>query len=218
MKSFEARAKHLPACRRQLGQLRKLLAGQECLSERSDVLPLFRACKDLSLLLGELCLLERSADRLAFEYDLFGDCACDLVVGSADLKEYVFVEFEDAEAYSVFKRVGPKARRDWSPRFDHGYSQIIDWFCKLHDMEKSDEFEARFGARSIEYSGLLVVGRDQHFEPGEQRRLEWRRSFVVVNSKKIKCLTFDELLALLAKQLAVYDEVLAPRKRGTGSR
>jgi len=216
MKSFEVRTKRLPPCRRQLGRLRKLLAEQETLSESGDILPLFRACKDLSLLLGEHCLQDRSADRLAFEYDLFGDFSCDLVVGNADLKEYVFVEFEDAEADSVFKRVGPKARRDWSSRFDRGYSQIIDWFCKLHDMEKSDEFEARFGARSIEYSGLLVVGRDRHFEPGEQRRLEWRRSFVVVNSKKIRCLTFDELLALLAKRLADYGDAVAPQKGGTG--
>jgi hypothetical protein len=124
------------------------------------------------------------------------------------------VEFEDAEADSVFKRGGARARRDWSPRFDRGYSQIIDWFCKPHDMEKSDEFEARFGARSIEYSGLLVVGRERHFEPGERRRLEWRRSFVVVNSKKIRCVTFDESLALLTGRLAEYGGVTAPRKRG----
>ncbi|HEX5272067.1 MAG TPA: Shedu immune nuclease family protein [Gemmataceae bacterium] len=212
MKSFERRVKHLPACRGELRRLRKLLAGRATLSETRDVLPFFQACKDLSLLVGELNLLDSTADRLAFEYDLFGDFACDLVVGNAGQKEYVFVEFEDAAADSVFKRVGPKARRDWSPRFDRGYSQIIDWFCKLHDMEKSDEFEARFGARSISYSGLLVIGRDQHFEPGEQRRLEWRRSYVIVNSKKITCLTFDELVGLLARQLAAYDQAMAPRK------
>ncbi len=213
MKSFEARVKTVAACRRELARFRKLLAGQEPLSESSDVLPLFRECADLSLLLGEQCLQCQSADRLALEYDLFGDFSCDLVIGNADLKEYVFVEFEGAESDSVFKRVGPKARRDWSPHFDRGYSQLIDWFCKLHDMEKSDEFETRFGARSIEYSGLLVVGRDCHFEPGERRRLEWRRSYVVVNSKKIRCFTFDELLALLGARLVQYDAAIGKPKR-----
>jgi hypothetical protein len=179
MKSFESRHWRPAACRRELTRFRKLLGGQETLSESHDVLPLFRACKDLSLLLGELCLQDRSA-----------------------------------EADSVFKRVGPKARRDWSPRFSHGYSQIVDWFGKLHDMQQTAEFEDRFGARAIEYSALLVAGRDRHFEPGEQRRLEWWRSFVVVNSKKIRCLTFDELLALLARRLASYAGVIGRRRRG----
>lgn len=214
MKAFESHDWQLARSRRELGRLRKLLAEQETLSENGDVLPLFRACKDLSLLLGEQCLHYHRADQIAFEYDLFGDFSCDLVVGNAARKDYAFIEFEDAVADSVFKRVGPKARRDWSPRFDRGYSQIIDWFCKLHDMDKSDEFEARFGARSIEYSGLLVVGRDRHFEPGERRRLEWRRSYVVVNSKQIRCITFDELFTLLATRLAEYDDVVAPGRRG----
>jgi hypothetical protein len=214
MKSFESHRKQLATCRRELARFRKLLDERETLSEAQDILPLFRDCKNLCLLLGEQSLQCRSADRLAYEYDLFGDFSCDLVAGSAPHKEYVFVEFEGAEVDSAFKRVGPKARRDWSPRFERGYSQIIDWFCKLHDMEKSDEFEARFGARSVEYSGLLVVGRDRYFETGERRRWEWRRSFVVVNSKKIQCLTFDELLALLAERLTDYEDVIAPRKRG----
>ena len=82
-------------------------------------------------------------------------------------------------------------------------------------MEKSDEFETRFGARSIEYSGLLVVGRDRHFEPGEHCRLEWRCSYVVVNSKKIRRFTFDGLLALLGARLVQYDAAI--RKRNAGA-
>src|SRR5207244_1753887 len=111
------------------------------------------------------------------------------------------LEFEDAGPDSIFKRPGKRHAREWAPRFDRGYSQIIDWFGKLRDMEKSDEFEARFGARAIDFIGTLVVGRSRHFQPGEQRRLDWRRRSVIVDSKKIQCVTFDELLADLSYRL-----------------
>ena len=108
MKSFESRTKRLTVCRRELSRLGKLLASQETLSEARRRVAVFWACPDLALLLGEVCLELPKADCLAYEYDLFGDFSCDLVVGSAGLKEYAFIEFEDAEPDSVFKRVGPK--------------------------------------------------------------------------------------------------------------
>jgi hypothetical protein len=128
---------------------------------------------------------------------------------------YNFVEFEDAGPGSLFKRQGKKATRDWSSRFDHGFSQIIDWFGKLRDVEKTDEFEARFGARTIDAAVTLIVGRNRYFEPGERRRLDWRRRSVIVDSKRIECVTYDDLLADLSARLEAH---AAPRPRKRQSR
>lgn len=49
------------------------------------------------------------------------------------------------------------------------------------------------GAESIRYYGLLVIGRTGHLEPLERARFSWRRDRVVVDSRHIYCLTFDEL-------------------------
>ena len=46
------------------------------------------------------------------------------------------------------------------PRFEHGFSQIIDWFTTLDDFKKTDKFEREFGKGHVTFTGLLVVGRD----------------------------------------------------------
>jgi hypothetical protein len=99
---------------------------------------------------------------------------------------------------------GERATRAWSPRFDSGYGQIIDWFYKLQVMTDTPDMEARFGKRSIRYTGVLIIGRDQHLQAGERLRLEWRREHIVVNSKHIVCVTYDELLKDLLFRLDQY--------------
>ena len=91
----------------------------------------------------------------------------------------------------------------WSPRFEHGYSQIIDWFHKLDDMRSSDDLVMRFGSRTPSFSGA----RDRSGPPSEGRereRLVWRRSNVVVSSRQIECVTLDELADDLQARLAIY--------------
>ena len=73
-------------------------------------------------------------DLLAYEYPLFGDFRCDLAVADSVTRACTFVEFEDAGPRSLFVQHGDKATREWSPRFDHGYSQVVNWFYKLQDM------------------------------------------------------------------------------------
>lgn len=204
MKSFQSLAWSEKRCCLELNRLRSLLERKATLEEQNDVLPVFKKSPHLLGLLGSYALNASPMDQVATEYDLFGDYQCDLVAGDSRKQAFLFVELEGAGPDSVFKRLGKKAQRDWSPRFDHGYSQIIDWFGKLRDMEKTDEFEARFGARSIEYAGLLIVGRERYFQAGERHRFEWRRRSVVVDSRKIQCVTYDELLADLTYRLSKY--------------
>lgn len=207
MKHLEPVSFSADQCRTELAELHALLAAHPDLKETQDILPFFRARRHLSVFLGSREPDLVSFDRIAFEFDLFGDFACDLVVGDSVTKTYGFIEFEDAGPTSVFVQRGAKATPEWSPRFERGFSQIVDWFYKLDDMEKTDEFEARFGARSIAFFGLLVIGRSEVLGPREQRRLAWRQARVVVNSQRVRCVTFDQLAAALSRQLANYPTV-----------
>jgi hypothetical protein len=71
-------------------------------------------------------------------------------------------------------------------------------------MTNTATMEARFGKRAIDYTGVLVIGRDQHTNSGENDRLRWRREHVIVNSKRIFCMTYDELLEDLTYRLDWY--------------
>ena len=59
-----------------------------------------------------------------------------------------------------------------------------------------------------------MIGRDQHMmiDPGERLRLEWRASYVTVNSKKVHCVTFDQLLNQLSTRLSVLSRVATHSK------
>ena len=194
MKDFQAHLFEPAAARKEALELKSLLSASAALKEGKHIRPFFRARSQLSALVGSYSSAIARFDRLAYEYELFGDFACDLVVGDSVKRAYCFIEFEDAGPKSLFVKQGKKATREWSARFDHGYSQLIDWFYKLEDRRNRDEFEARFGKRSIDFTGVLVVGRNQHMDAGERLRLEWRRRHVVVHSRNIICVTYDELL------------------------
>jgi hypothetical protein len=193
-------------CRQELTALRQLLGSAATLKERSEILPFLQQHVHLSSFIGSYDSDVTLFDLYAHEYPLFGDFTCDLVVGDSQARRYVFVEFEDAAPQSLF--VPKKATPEWAPRFEHGYSQILDWFWKLHDMEKTHDYADRFGA-AMRYSGLLIVGRAQHLEPRELRRLEWREDLVRINSRPIRCRTYDQLADDLERRLTAYPKAAA---------
>jgi hypothetical protein len=201
MKRFEPFAFDPERCCKEVGELMQWPQDHRHLREREDIRPFFRKRRHLSAFIASYSPNIIRFDRLAFQFSLFGDFSCDLAVGDSAQKSYCFIEFENAGPTSLFVKYGKRAARAWSPRFNHGFSQIIDWFYKLRDMEKTDEFVAQFGSRSINYTGILVIGRDQHFFPGERERLEWRTDKVVVASQKIQCVTFDRLLEEFSTRL-----------------
>jgi hypothetical protein len=68
---------------------------------------------------------------------------------------------------------------------------------------------ARFGRHEIHFEAVLVIGRDTHLDAGEKQRLSWRNDNVAVNTKKIFCMTFDELLSQFTVRLAALAAVEA---------
>jgi hypothetical protein len=63
-------------------------------------------------------------------------------------------------------------------------------------------------------TGALVIGRDQHRRAGERERLRWRREHVIVNSKRIFCVTYGELLEDLESRLDWYGPVAEAGDQG----
>lgn len=151
-------------------------------------------------------------DRLAWEYPIFGDFRCDFAVGDSRRHAFTFVECEDAGPKSIFVKQGKKSTRGWSPRLNTGYSQIIDWFYKLRSMTDTPDMEAKFGRRSITYTGVLIIGRDRHMDLGEKMRFAWRREHVVIDSKHVVCVTYDQLLEDLLFRLDRFALASNPRE------
>jgi hypothetical protein len=68
-----------------LSEFRALLASKSELKEAQEILPFFRARRQLATTLGSVPLGGFVPDRMAFEFELFGDYVCDLVVGDSSL-------------------------------------------------------------------------------------------------------------------------------------
>lgn len=184
----------------------ELLAERRDLSERKEILAFFRDHPHLAAAVGSANPHVLRHDRLAFEFPLFGEYVCDLVVGDSRTRQYCFVEFEDATPRSVFSKKKGKTNPDWSDRLNRGFSQIIDWFMILEDQRRSALHKARFGADVINFNGLLVIGRDAHLDEVQRERLSWRSQNVLVGGKHVYCQTFDELHRTLSVKLEFLDE------------
>jgi hypothetical protein len=175
------------------------------LNERQDVLRFFRDREHLSAFIGSYFPYIANFNRLAFEYDIFGDFKANLAIGDSDSGWYCFVEFEGAGPTSIFERKGTKTTPEWGTQFEHGFSQVVDWFWKLSGMENTREFMSRFGNEYAGYEAMLIIGRTEGLDQRERDRLRWRRDRLLTNSKHVHCVTFDELFSHLDMRLSSYE-------------
>jgi hypothetical protein len=191
-------------CAKELQELGTLLDSNPELTERLDILPFFKSRQQLSAFIGTFAADIGPALDMAYEYSFLGNFSADLVVGNRKNREYLVVEFEDAKANSIFKKVRGRSTTDWSTRFERGFSQLVDWFYTLDDYKKTEQFKKEFGHGHISFSGLLVVGRNAGVTESDRVRLDWRTEKVLVDSHPISCITFDDLHQMLKARLAFY--------------
>jgi len=207
MKQFKSITLNKVQARKELNEFRKLLDNpfKQELKERDDILPFFAAHEQLIALMGTYNPRIENFDQIATEFDIFGDHTADVAIGDSQEHQYCFIEFEDATKTSVFKKKGNKATHEWSDRFDHGCSQIIDWLLWLENQKHTVSYIQRFGVGEVQYVGLLVIGRDQYLnDPSLKQRLTWRSEQVIVCSRKLHCITFDKLYTDLASRLRIW--------------
>jgi len=162
------------------------------LEEAKDVLPFFKVRHHLSLLIG-YCYVSYEPNCFGHEFDIFGDFRADLIVGDFSTRHYLLIEFEDGKPDSIFKRT-QRAVSEWSPRLEKAYSQLNDWLCQLDRMKYTPNFEDKFGKHDAEFQAIIIIGKDTNLTEPEQKRLRWRVSKTVIDSKKFQIITFEELL------------------------
>jgi hypothetical protein len=182
-------AKH---CRKQWKEFADLLASKPALSEAGDILPFFKTRHDLSLWICNYFPMIKAPDRVAHEYEIYGDFVADLIVGDSSVNHYLLVEFENGAPDGVFKQKGKKATPDWAPRFEGAYLQLVDWLWKLEDMRSTSDFVNTFGNRHAKSQGLIVIGKDMNLLPQEQDRLKWRVDRTMIDSNAVSSVSFDD--------------------------
>ncbi len=181
--------------------------GQGDLGEASDILPFLDANEHLCALMGTYNpnIVQYKSMSVAREFSIFGDHNADLVIGDTRNNEFCFIEFEDAKRTSIFSTSGTKATPDWSTRYEHGFSQLIDWILWIENNKGNAAYAGRFQSTSIRYNMLLVIGRDRDLAaPSLRERFDWRSDSVVVASKKVHCITYDKLYNDLSTRLKIF--------------
>lgn len=190
-------------CRSEITEFGALLASKPELSERDNTQPFFASHEHLSAFMGTYAPEIGPAAEIVFEYPIYGNFRADLIVGNKSAGAFLLVEFEDGRPDSVFRKTG-RDLPEWGPRFEHGFSQIVDWFSLLDDLKKTDLFKKTFGDGYVSFSGLLVIGRDTGLvEEYDQIRLSWRSGNIALTSQPVVCITYDQLHAKLSWRLKV---------------
>jgi hypothetical protein len=186
-----------------LDALEALLASEARLKERDRVIPFFKARPHLSAALGFANNDVELPDRVAQELDLFGDFACDVAAGDSEANAYTLVEFEDAQEHSIFTRLpAGKTVKRWAPRFEHGFSQLVDWAWRISaEGQGSDAFRRVFGDSNPSIKLLLVIGRDADLTRDDLARLRWRAKHTSLGAFSFSCFTFDGFLQSVRRRL-----------------
>ena len=154
MKQLKSITLNKTLARQKLDEFRALLddPSKRELKEKEDNFPFFACHEQLIVLMGSYKTKVGIIDRIATEFDVFGDHTADAVVGDSKKHQYWFIEYEDATKTSIFKNKSKKATHEWSDRFDHGCSQIIDWHCSANDptrQNRNQAFNTNFGEEEL---------------------------------------------------------------------
>lgn len=207
MKTFKPFIFDYRSSLQQLSEFQTFLDSKDELRENDEILPFFREREQLIALLGTLNTNIVKFDRLAFELSFMGSFACDMAVGDSISKSFCLIEFEDAKKDSIFKKNGKKDKLEWSPRFEHGFSQIVDWLWLLDDLKSTYATQTLFGSGDISFTAFLIIGRSKYIDSEGQQRLRWRKNKTLINSHPVHCFTFDELLEALLLKTDVFASI-----------
>jgi Domain of unknown function (DUF4263) len=205
MNTFEPISLDPQILSKELGELAKFLALNRQLKERAQVLPFFKKrkqlCAAISMTNGDVV----SPDKVATDLRLF-EFICDAAGGDSKTNAYTLIEFEPASEGSVLtkpKRPG-QTKREWSPRFEHGFSQLVDWAWRLTIEGSSSSFYRKiFGKNNANIRLLLIAGREADLDDDDSARVQWRAREVHLGAFQMQFYTFDGVLKTLQQRLEV---------------
>lgn len=182
----------------------QLLKSKGDLSEAGDIQPFFKNNRHFTAYLGTFAPNITVATEVCFEFEFFGDFKADILLGSRRAREFCVVEFENGDQNAIFKKQKRRKNPEWSARFEHAFSQIVDWFYNLEDFKNTQGFSATFGPGHVSFTGLLIMGRSAMLDDSQTNRLRWRNDTVMIGRHKVNCLTFDDLHVRLKQKFDMY--------------
>lgn len=200
MKNLKEIKLDVALCEQELIAFRNLMTNHDELDEQKHVLPFFKENQQLASLIG-FCFPNEldEVNCIAHEFEISGFFKPDLILGDHNKREFVLVEFENGSKNSIFEQ-GSRATPFWSKRLEGAYSQLIDWFWKLEEQRNTPNFHRIFGY-DANFHGLMILGKNMNLSQQEKDRLRWRINRMVVDSKKIAVVSFDDLLASFETRL-----------------
>ncbi|MBS9994654.1 MULTISPECIES: Shedu immune nuclease family protein [Vibrio harveyi group] len=192
-------------CRQELDEFNRLLSSKSEIGE-TELLNFFKTRSQLILLMGRVVAID-APEKYNDELPIIGKFRADFVVADKSQSSFAFIEFENAKENSIFNKVLNRKTSvyPWSARFEHGYSQVIDWYLHLAANDNSVNMQSEFGSFSIRYYGALIIGRDSYLAKSDCReRFARRVDKTLVDSKHISCYTFDELYEAMEEQYDIF--------------
>lgn len=192
MSNFTSVQVDLATVSEEIQEFQDLLDTASSLQERTDLLPFFRAHRQLTAWLGTVNTNLVRPDAIAYEHPIFGRYQADILVGDTRQGRFTLIELEDAGTDSIFKK---KSRTSsyWSSRFFTGFSQLVDWLCEIRTRATDLALQEEFGTMQPLLLPALIVGRDQFLSNRERHRFDWFRQNVLVDSASPSISTYDEL-------------------------
>jgi len=195
----------LKSCQAELNRFGDLIFSKDALEEQKEILPFFNENRHLLASIASYHPRVSRFDRVAREFRLFEKFRTDAVVGDSKNNAYCFIEFEGANSDSIFVKKDTRKTLVWGDKLTEGLTQIIDWFWTLDVNMGSDDFDDKFKSRKINYMGLLVIGRDKFLlEDQEKKRWFWFQDSLLINSRRVMCMTYDQLYNDLQSRLNMY--------------
>lgn len=209
MRGLERIGLNLTQLRLELNEFEALLNSATRLKERERIIPFFKPRKHLIAALGYTHAGIAHPDLFSTELSLFGDFTCDVASGDSSSKAFLLVEFEDATEHSVLGKAMRGKVRPWSRRFEHGFSQLVDWAWRLSCTNyDSLAFRRIFEMNDPSIHFLLIAGRDADLNDDDRARIRWRANSMALGAHRMSFLTFDGALSTLRRRLTLVDQWL----------
>lgn len=200
MSSFDSIAFNLKRADIELASFKAWLAAVTFVGETAIVAEI-KSRQHMACLLASTLGLP-APDMIKFELAMKGMFRTDLVLGNHGQRRFGLIEFEDAEATSIFRR-GTTQYRYWSPRIEHGFSQILDWAWVRADHPNDSVLLSGFGGPITTSAYAVICGRDASLaDDVERKRFKHRRDHLKVEGQPALVLTYDEMVRSMEDNLA----------------
>ena len=166
---------------------------------------IFRKRKQLFALMGKIVFGE-IATKWNDEVK-FGNFRADFILANDKENKVCLIEFENAKKESIFRKKTLSKKTvtyEWAPRFEHGYSQILDW--KYYSIEEKASVKNDFQVLPKEIEFALCIGWNKHLQQSNfQERFDFRKNKVTIESKTFYCMCFDSFVDELQEKLNLYN-------------